>query len=90
VRCEWPRKKQGPTAPSTSSRRRSPSSCARQPRPTNTKTSSSATRGDELPETLASKAGRLAKLRQAKARLEADAAELTQDANDLQQLDPML
>jgi transposase len=31
-------------------------------------------RGDELPEALASKAGRLARLRQAKARLEADAA----------------
>jgi transposase len=32
-------------------------------------------RGDELPEALASKAGRLARLRQAKARLEAEAAE---------------
>jgi transposase len=32
-------------------------------------------RGDELPEVLASKAGRLARLRQAKARLEAEAAE---------------
>jgi hypothetical protein len=32
-------------------------------------------RGDELPEALASKAGRLARLRQAKAQLEADAAE---------------
>jgi hypothetical protein len=32
-------------------------------------------RGDELPEPLASKAGRLTRLRQAKARLEAEAAE---------------
>src|SRR5574341_1074683 len=32
-------------------------------------------RGDELPEALASKAGRLARLRQAKAQLEAEAAE---------------
>ncbi|HZD68303.1 MAG TPA: hypothetical protein VFA45_05095 [Actinomycetes bacterium] len=32
-------------------------------------------RGDELPEALASKAGRLARLRQAKARLDAEAAE---------------
>jgi hypothetical protein len=32
-------------------------------------------RGDQLPETLASKAGRLARLRQAKAQLEAEAAE---------------
>jgi Transposase DDE domain len=35
-------------------------------------------RGDELPEPLASKAGRLARLRQAKARLEAEAAERAQ------------
>jgi hypothetical protein len=35
-------------------------------------------RGDELPEVLASKAGRLARLRQAKARLEAEAAERQQ------------
>jgi transposase len=35
-------------------------------------------RGDELPEALASKAGRLARLRQAKARLEAEAAERQQ------------
>jgi hypothetical protein len=34
--------------------------------------------GDELPEALASKAGRLARLRQAKARLEAEAAERAQ------------
>jgi hypothetical protein len=35
-------------------------------------------RGDELPQALASKAGRLARLRQAKARLEAEAAERAQ------------
>jgi transposase len=35
-------------------------------------------RGDELPDALASKAGRLARLRQAKARLEAEAAERQQ------------
>jgi hypothetical protein len=35
-------------------------------------------RGDELPAELASKAGRLARLRQAKARLEAEAAERAQ------------
>ena len=64
-----------PTAPTTSSSARSPRSCGRPPRPTSARTGEHGqARGDELPEALASKAGRLARLRQAKALLEAEAA----------------
>jgi transposase len=64
-----------PTAPTTSSKARSPRSCGRPPRPTSATTASTAPRGDELPAELASKAGRLQRLRVATALLEAKAAE---------------
>jgi hypothetical protein len=65
-----------PATPSTGSSVRSPRSSGRPPRPTSATTASTAqTRGDQLPEALASKASRLARLRQAKALLEAEAAE---------------